>query len=214
MDIAIKDIPCQPEPSQSHSKEQFDVKPCLADALKKVRQPLTIDDMEVSLSAKRYRGAEAIDEDLKCGLCRKVVWEPKQCGNCTTLHCTSCIEAVLTGEERKCPDCKQEYKASILSKFAVKSLNNLKFACEVCDLEYAYSDARSHKFVHFKDYVACPLGCGQSKILRSEIEDHFRRVCTAIRTNCTRCGAVVTRGQQSDHDCTRENASKIAEVTD
>jgi len=73
-------------------------------------------------------------------------------------------------------------------------------------------------FVHFKDYVACPLGCGQSKILHREMEAHFKEVCSAIETQCNRCDTVVTRGQQSDHDCTRENANKIdrktAEVSD
>ena len=73
MVTANKDTQSQPEPSQSRLSEQrFDVEPHLTDALKKVRQPITMDDMELRLSGDRYRGTEAIEYFI-CGRCELVV---------------------------------------------------------------------------------------------------------------------------------------------
>ena len=178
-------------------------------AIEMVPPPLKVSDVPVCLSPKSVRGPCTFDPDAACAICSKVLWAPQLCSKCPLMYCTDCINSALPNNQQKCPSCDRDYKECKVPKMILNYLEKLTFACDKCPAEVKYCDVAKHKFEHVKDYVICPLKCGQPDILHREMEAHFQTSCSAIETQCVRCDTVVVRGQQKNHDCTRVTTDKI-----
>ena len=81
-------------------------------------------------------------DNIKCGLCKKILKEPIICKSCQNNYCKVCIDK-WKKTHIKCPNnCEEpDYDKSLDKPFI---LAMLKFLCRNCKEEIKYNDVESH----------------------------------------------------------------------
>ena len=87
---------------------------------------------------------EMLDEYFSCMICLQVVEEPRECGQCSQLACTSCLAAWNKTQET-CPNCRSANKfIGHINRFVQQKLNELEFKCVNCQQNYTYEKRNKH----------------------------------------------------------------------
>jgi hypothetical protein len=135
----------------------------------------------------------------KCGLCLKIMKEPKQCpqGHC---FCKSCIYHHLSVGQKKCPSCSCALTTASLSNNLIVSniISDLSVRCATtsdlakhvtnkCDWKGLVRDIDDHlaEDCQFTVTKCSNLGCGES-LERRLMGDH-NNVCEFRRVECHYC---------------------------
>ena len=70
---------------------------------------LTVEDMEVNLSADLYMGEGTFNADAACVICLKAAWRITLCSACGNGFCKACLQPKLAQNGNKCPACGDMY---------------------------------------------------------------------------------------------------------
>lgn len=87
---------------------------------------------------------EFAKESLVCSLCKGILVEPHQCGECLSSFCLSCI-STMRKKSNQCPIKKCNNFTIVRNEAVEQMLNKLKFKCRNgCDAIINYADLKKH----------------------------------------------------------------------
>lgn len=82
------------------------------------------------LSIERIKGAHELDlNDLKCDICKQILWQPVACKNCEIPFCSTCINQWATNNSESCRNNCQEFIQRPCPRFIIQQLARLHFKC-------------------------------------------------------------------------------------
>ena len=94
-----------------------------------------------SLTVERLHGSYEVNiNDLKCSICKNVLWQPIACQNCEVANCLACINQWLADYPGRCRNGCQKFLERQCPRFIMQQLIRLQFKCayasQGCDQVY------------------------------------------------------------------------------
>ncbi len=84
-----------------------------------------------------------IDQLIICKICRKIVIQPVQCGNCESIYCKNC--AINSSKNNSsCVYCNDYYEEKLVEEENLVNLIKVKIICQICRNVFDYNSAIDH----------------------------------------------------------------------
>lgn len=96
------------------------------------------------ISPSQTQQATEAHDDLTCGLCEKVVEDPRQCQNCDRMFCFPCLDAYLKNT-KDCKLCAVPFRErSRIAQLCLRLLAGTVYNCDMCPESFKHADRHKH----------------------------------------------------------------------
>lgn len=141
-----------------------------------------------------YDFVDSPPDDLTCSICLLVLNEPQLTSCCGNHFCGVCVKQILA-ESRSCPLCNAQTFSTMLDKYFVRKVNELKVACPQKESGCAWSGPLADLERHLDPeggncnfmIVECSFWCG-ARLHHNELAQHLKVYCPRRPYVCKFCG--------------------------
>ncbi|CAF4209316.1 unnamed protein product, partial [Adineta steineri] len=150
---------------------------------------MTDEHDEHGIERNRINGSYDLKlEDFACALCKKILWKPVVCKNCSTPFCSACIADRSDEQSKQCVNGCEEFVESKCPRFILQQLGRLNIACANhqygCTEIIAYEALEAHETECGYQQQSC-RGC--EKVLpKKDLVDHENK-CDLFDLTCSEC---------------------------
>ncbi|CAF1611576.1 unnamed protein product [Rotaria sp. Silwood1] len=156
-----------------------------------------METVHLGLPVERIDGACEFEiNDLKCNICKNVLWQPIACKNCEIAFCSTCINQWLAENSGICRNDCREFVQRQCPRLIVQQLSRLHFKCENsphgCEQVVPYDDLEKHELECQYKPLEC-RGC-HATVLKMNYTEHDNS-CEEIQLICPECNMTYKRGE-------------------
>ncbi len=141
-----------------------------------------------------YEFDKAIQDELICFICMKVLNEPQMVNCCEKRFCKDCLTEWMTNN-KTCPHCRSTEFTYMFSKRQEDRISKLLVYCankaHGCKSTLKVSEYQHHLSVDnaqgcFFTKLPCPIQCG-ADLFRGDLDNHCKEKCPKRRVQCQYC---------------------------
>ena len=100
------------------------------------------------ISSNNYVAAELhnlVINHFECGLCKNIVFQPKECSKCTKPFCHECVMRHITAKKKwECGHCGSSENVVDMHRVVKEILEKLIFKCPGCGGKRNYEEMLKH----------------------------------------------------------------------
>ncbi len=137
---------------------------------------------------------KAIENELICFICMKVLNEPQMVNCCEKRFCNDCLTEWMTNN-KTCPHCRsteftymfskrQEDRISKLLVYCANKAHGCKSTLKVSEYQHHLSVDNPQGCLFTK--LPCPIQCGVD-LFRGDLDNHCKEKCPKRRVQCQYC---------------------------
>ncbi|CAF1388092.1 unnamed protein product [Adineta ricciae] len=134
-------------------------------------------------------------DDLKCGICEKIVWNVVTCENCGALFCSACVANASDRSSNECVNGCRSFVETKVHRFIIEQLARLKIVCSNqplgCIAIVHYDDLEKHEKECGYQQEECS-GCHRLQLIK-DYTNHLE-TCLMIAVECLKCHLAIPRG--------------------
>ena len=152
----------------------------------------------------RIINCDSSKEELICGCCLLIVWEPVCCSTCECHFCNLCIiEWLKYKKNSTCPNCQSEFESHPIPRITKNLLSKLKISCKNkdngCKESIDYQSIYLHESQCLYALEICHnIDCGL-QMTKLDYINH-RDICPHLIVPCQFCNELLKNRDREAHE--------------